>query len=58
MERYVLPLKFDQNVLILAMVEPTDVITINEVIEILKQHGYDIKEVNIIITTKSRSLKR
>ncbi|WP_457622380.1 GspE/PulE family protein [Persephonella sp.] len=54
MERYVLPLKFDQNVLVLAMVEPTDVITINEVIEILKQHGYDIKEVNIIITTKKQ----
>lgn len=58
MERYVLPLKFDQNVLILAMVEPTDVITINEVIEILKQHGYDIKEVNIIITTKKQILEK
>ncbi len=58
MERYVLPLKYDQNVLVLAMVEPTDVITINEVIEILKQHGYDIKEVNIVITTKKQILEK
>ncbi|WP_456400111.1 GspE/PulE family protein [Persephonella sp.] len=53
-ERYVLPLKYDHNVLVIAMVEPTDVITINEVIEILKQHGYDISEVNIVITTKKQ----
>ncbi|WP_457641560.1 GspE/PulE family protein [Persephonella sp.] len=58
MERYILPLSYDKNVLTLAMVEPTDVISINEVIEILKQHGKKISEVNIIITTKKQIIEK
>lgn len=56
--RYVLPLSLNNGVLVLAMVEPSDVITINEIVDILSNHGYNISEVSIIITTKQQILEK
>ncbi|RUM49375.1 MAG: type II/IV secretion system protein [Hydrogenothermus sp.] len=53
-KRHALPLIYENNVLTIAMYEPTDVITINEIIEKLKSNGYEVSEVNIIITTRSQ----
>ena len=52
--RLALPLIYENNILTIAMYEPTDVITINEIIEKFKSKGYDVSEVNIIISTKSQ----
>ncbi|MEJ5172925.1 MAG: GspE/PulE family protein [Hydrogenothermaceae bacterium] len=56
--RLVLPLSYSNNVLILAMVEPSDVLTINEVVEILTNNGYTVSEVSIIVTTKQQILEK
>lgn len=56
--RLVLPLSFNNNVLVLAMVEPSDVITINEVVDILTGHEYVVSEVSIIVTTKQQILEK
>lgn len=56
--RLILPLSLNNGVLILAMVEPSDVIAINEVIDILSNHGYNVSEVSIIITTKQQILEK
>jgi type IV pilus assembly protein PilB len=53
-KRHALPVIYENGVLTIAMYEPTDVITINEIIEKLKSKGYEISEVNIIITTRSQ----
>ncbi len=52
--RLILPLDYKDEILTLAMYEPTDAITINEVIEILKNNGYNVKEVNVVVTTKKQ----
>ncbi len=56
--RLVLPLRIKDNVLVIAMVEPSDIISLNEVVEILKNNGYNIGEVSIIVTTKNQILKK
>lgn len=52
--RLVLPLEYENNVLTIAMYEPTDVLTINQIVETFNKYGYEVKEVNIIVSTKSQ----
>ena len=40
------------------MVEPTDMVSINEVIERLRKHGIEINEVDIVVTTKKQILDK
>lgn len=56
--RLILPLSIKDNVLAIAMVEPSDIISLNEVVEILKNNGYSIGEVSIIVTTKNQMLEK
>lgn len=56
--RLILPLSLSNGVLILAMVEPSDVIAINEIVDILSNNGYNVSEVSIIITTKQQILEK
>ena len=57
-ERLVLPLNYEGGILRIAMVEPTDMVSINEVIERLKNHGIEINEVDIVVTTKNQILDK
>ncbi|SNZ06691.1 type IV pilus assembly protein PilB [Persephonella hydrogeniphila] len=57
-ERLVLPLNYEGGILRIAMVEPTDMVSINEVIERLKKHGIEINEVDIVVTTKKQILDK
>ncbi|NPA16788.1 MAG: Flp pilus assembly complex ATPase component [Aquificae bacterium] len=57
-ERLILPLSYHGGVLRIAMVEPTDMVSINEVIERLKSHGIEITEVDIVVTTKKQILEK
>ena len=57
-KRMVLPLNYNNRVLTIAMVEPSDIMTLNEVINILKNEGFIIAEVNIIVTTRDNLLKK
>ena len=57
-ERLVLPLNYEGRILRIAMVEPTDMVSINEVIERLKNHGIEINEVDIVVTTKNQILDK
>ncbi|WP_029523275.1 GspE/PulE family protein [Persephonella sp. KM09-Lau-8] len=57
-ERLVLPLSYEGGVLKIAMVEPTDVVSINEVVERLRKHGKEIVEVDIVVTTKKQILEK
>lgn len=52
--RLVLPLKYEENTLTLAIYEPTDVITINQIVDIFKQKNYDITEIYIIVSTRTQ----
>ncbi len=52
--RLAIPLIYENNILTIAMYEPTDVLTINQIVEIFNKQGYEVKEVNIIVTTKSQ----
>ncbi len=57
-ERLILPLSYQGGILKIAMVEPTDIVSINEVIERLKSHGIEITEVDIVVTTKKQILEK
>ena len=57
-DRLVLPLNYNGGILKIAMVEPTDVVSINEVVERLKIHGIEIVEVEIVVTTKKQILDK
>lgn len=56
--RLVLPLSLNNGVLILAMVEPSDIITVNEVVEMLSNNGHTVSEVSVIITTKQQLIEK
>ncbi|ACD67299.1 MAG TPA: type II/IV secretion system protein [Sulfurihydrogenibium sp.] len=56
--RLILPISLKDNVLIVAMVEPSDIITLNEMVEILKKNGYSVGEISIIVTTKNQLLEK
>ncbi|MDQ7055390.1 MAG: hypothetical protein Q9M89_02385 [Persephonella sp.] len=57
-ERLILPLSYQGGILKIAMVEPTDIVSINEVIERLKSHGIEITEVDIVVTTKKQIIEK
>lgn len=52
--RLAIPVIYENNVLTIAMYEPTDVLTINQIVETFKKHGYEVSEINIIVSTKSQ----
>ncbi len=57
-KRLILPLDYDNRTLTVAMVEPTDIMSLNETIDILKKEGFLISEVNIVVTTKTKLLNK
>jgi len=42
--RLALPLMYENNILTIAMHEPTDVLTINQIVETFNKQGYEVKK--------------
>ncbi|MCX7738837.1 MAG: GspE/PulE family protein [Hydrogenothermaceae bacterium] len=52
--RLVLPIKYENNSIVLALYEPTDIMTINQIVDILNQKDYKVSQVDIVVSTKSQ----
>lgn len=52
--RLVLPLSVENSILVLAMSEPSDIITINSIVDTFRKSGYDIQQVSIIVSTSKQ----
>ncbi|WP_051524426.1 GspE/PulE family protein [Sulfurihydrogenibium subterraneum] len=56
--RLILPISLKNDVLVIAMAEPSDVLSLNEIIEKLNKEGYKIGELSVIVTTKNQILEK
>lgn len=56
--RLILPISLKNDVLVIAMAEPSDVLSLNEIVERLNKEGYKIGEISVIVTTKNQILEK